>query len=106
MEIRKIILTRETIYAEAGRAASRPINRVVGIAVIENPFAGRFVEDLSPLFDIGAQFFFRAAFRLNRSVEKRDLQFAVSINFGGKIKVRFAQNLAGNDIADTDQITT
>jgi len=55
MEIRKIVLTRETIYAEAGRAAPRPINRVVGMAVIENPFAGRFVEDLSPLFDMGAQ---------------------------------------------------
>ena len=55
MEIRKVVLTRETIYADAGRAASRPINRVVGIAVIENPFAGRFVEDLSPLFDMGAQ---------------------------------------------------
>lgn len=44
-----------TIYGEAGRAASGPINRVVGIAVIENPFTGRFVEDLSPLFDVGAQ---------------------------------------------------
>jgi hypothetical protein len=53
MEIRKIVLTRETVYAEAGRKAARPINRAVAIAVIENPFAGRSVEDLSPLFDIG-----------------------------------------------------
>jgi hypothetical protein len=27
----------------------------VAIAVIENPFAGRYVEDLSPLFDMGAE---------------------------------------------------
>jgi hypothetical protein len=27
----------------------------VAIAVIENPFAGKFVEDLSPMFDMGAE---------------------------------------------------
>jgi hypothetical protein len=55
MEIRKTVLTRETVYAEAGRTSARPINRVVAIAVIANPYAGRFVEDLSPLFDMGAE---------------------------------------------------
>ena len=54
MDIRKIVLTRETVFAEAGHKAARPINRAVAIAVIENPCAGRSVEDLSPLFDIGA----------------------------------------------------
>jgi hypothetical protein len=55
MEIRKIVMTRETVYGEAGGKASRPINRAVALAVIENPFAGRFVGDLSPLFDLGGQ---------------------------------------------------
>lgn len=55
MEIRKIVLTRETVYADGGRIAPRPVNRAVAIAVIENPYAGRFVEDLSPLFDMGAE---------------------------------------------------
>lgn len=55
MEIRKVVLTRETVYSEGGRKAVRPINRAVAMAVIENPFSGRSVEDLSPLFDIGAQ---------------------------------------------------
>ena len=55
MEIRKIVLTRETIYAEAGRTSAKPVNRAVAIAVIANPYAGRFVEDLSPLFDMGAE---------------------------------------------------
>jgi hypothetical protein len=55
MEIRKTVLTRETVYAEAGRTSARPISRVVAIAVIANPYAGRFVEDLSPLFDMGAE---------------------------------------------------
>ena len=55
MKIRKIVLTRETIYAELGHAVSRPVNHAVAIAVIENPFAGRFVEDLSPMYDMGAE---------------------------------------------------
>lgn len=55
MEIRKIVLTRETIFGEGGGKASRPINRAVALAVIENPFAGRFVEDLRLLFDMGGQ---------------------------------------------------
>jgi len=55
VEIRKTVLTRETIYGEGGRIAVRPVNRVVAIAVIENPYAGRYVEDLSLLFEIGAE---------------------------------------------------
>ena len=53
MEIRKIVYTRETVFGEGGGKAARPVNRAVALAVIENPFAGRFVEDLGPLFDIG-----------------------------------------------------
>jgi hypothetical protein len=55
MEIRKILMLRETVYAEGGRKAPQPANHAVAMAVLENPFAGRFVEDLSPLFDLGAQ---------------------------------------------------
>ena len=55
MNIRKIVIIKETIEADAVGEACDPITRVVAVAVIQNPFAGRFVEDLSPLFDIGAQ---------------------------------------------------
>jgi hypothetical protein len=54
VEIRKIITTRETIFSELGVAALRPVVRAVGMAVILNPFAGRFVDDLRPLFETGA----------------------------------------------------
>ena len=54
VEIRKIITTREMILSELGAAAARPIVRAVGMAVIVNPFAGRFVDDLRPLFEAGA----------------------------------------------------
>ena len=45
---------REMVLSELGVEATRPIVRAVGMAVIRNPFAGRFVEDLRPLFEAGA----------------------------------------------------
>ena len=38
-----------------GQAVSPPTRRAAAIAVIENPFAGRYVEDLSPLIAIGEE---------------------------------------------------
>jgi len=53
MTPRKVLFIKERIAAEAGSRAAHPVSRVAAIAVIDNPFAGAFVEDLSPLFDIG-----------------------------------------------------
>lgn len=55
MQARKILVTKETVYLEVGKEALRPVTRVVGIAVIPNPYTGRHVADLSPLFDLGVQ---------------------------------------------------
>lgn len=49
IEIRKIITMREAIFSELGVAAARPTIRAVGMVVIRNPFAGKFVEDLKAL---------------------------------------------------------
>src|SRR3984957_19356543 len=54
LEIRKIVTIREVIFSELGHAPSRPVIRAIGLAVIHNPFAGKFVEDLRPLFEAGA----------------------------------------------------
>src|SRR5579862_5818354 len=53
-EIRKLVTLREVVFSEMGRKAARPIVRAAGIGIIANPFAGRFVEDLRPLFEAGA----------------------------------------------------
>lgn len=55
MEIRKTIVTVEEIQSDAGSRLSHPVRRAVGIAVIANPYAGRVVDDLSPLFDVGLE---------------------------------------------------
>lgn len=54
--IRKIVVSRETVYSELGAAGARPIVRAYAAAVISNPFAGRNkVDDLSELFRAGGE---------------------------------------------------
>jgi len=52
MNVRKTLFLKEVIEADNVGKACSPITRVVAMAVFQNPFAGRFEEDLSPLFDI------------------------------------------------------
>lgn len=53
--IRKTCTWVEETHSEAGRAIAPPTRKAVAVAVIENPFAGEYVEDLSPLMEIGAE---------------------------------------------------
>lgn len=53
--IRKIVTVVEETLSEQGRKVSPPTRRAAAIAVIENPFAGKYVEDLTPLIDIGEE---------------------------------------------------
>src|SRR3990167_2027589 len=55
VDIRKLVTIVEEILADGGRPAKRPIRKAAAVAVIENPFAGRFVEDLAPLIDAGEE---------------------------------------------------
>jgi hypothetical protein len=54
-KIRKIVVTVEETLSEQGQPISPPTRRAAAIAVIENPFAGQYVEDLEPLMEIGAE---------------------------------------------------
>ncbi len=54
-KIRKIGVWVEEIRLEAGRPVDPPTRKAVAAAVIENPFAGTYEEDLSPLMEIGAE---------------------------------------------------
>jgi hypothetical protein len=53
--IRKIVTFVEETYSEAGQPVHPPTRRAAAAAVIENPFAGRFVQDLSELIEIGEE---------------------------------------------------
>ncbi|NNE87086.1 MAG: amino acid synthesis family protein [Silicimonas sp.] len=53
--IRKIAVTVEETLTEMGQTIAPPTRKAVSIAVIENPFAGTYQEDLSDLIEIGAE---------------------------------------------------
>ena len=55
MKIRKIVVTVEDTHLEIGRNISPPTRRAAAIAVIENPFAGIYQEDLEELMVAGEE---------------------------------------------------
>lgn len=53
--IRKIVTVVEETRSEMGRPVEPPTRRAAAVAVIANPYAGRYVEDLSELIDVGEE---------------------------------------------------
>lgn len=54
-EIRKLAVFVEELREEMGRKIDPPTRKAAAVAVIANPFAGRYVEDLEPLMAIGEE---------------------------------------------------
>ena len=54
-DIRKIAVFVEETHQEMGRTIAPPTRKATAVAVIANPFAGRYVEDLEPLMAIGEE---------------------------------------------------
>ncbi len=53
MEVRKYMTIVEEVRSEGGKEVDPPNRRAAAIAVIKNPFAGKYEEDLTPLMDVG-----------------------------------------------------
>jgi len=49
--LRKVVTVVEDVHQEGGRAVDPPVRIAAAGAVVANPFAGRYVEDLEPLID-------------------------------------------------------
>ncbi len=54
-KIRKIVTVVEETHKEIGRDISPPTRKAASVAVIENPFAGQYREDLEDLMAIGEE---------------------------------------------------
>ena len=54
-EIRKIAVFTEELRTEMGRVIDPPTRKAAAVAVIRNPFAGQYVDDLADLIEIGAE---------------------------------------------------
>ncbi|HEY4188875.1 MAG TPA: amino acid synthesis family protein [Candidatus Limnocylindrales bacterium] len=53
VEVRKWVTFTEEIVSEGGRDLDRPLRRVAVAAVLKNPYAGAWSEDVSELIDTG-----------------------------------------------------
>ena len=53
--IRKTSVIVEETHKDIGKSVDPPTRKAAALAVIENPFAGKYDEDLSDLMDIGAE---------------------------------------------------
>jgi hypothetical protein len=54
-DIRKIVVFVEETLTEMGRKIDPPTRKAAAVAVIANPFAGRYVENLDELMNIGEE---------------------------------------------------
>ena len=54
-KIRKIIVQVDEIHQDGSQAVNPPTRRALAMAVIANPYAGRFSESLDELMDIGEE---------------------------------------------------
>jgi hypothetical protein len=54
-QIRKIIVQVDEVLQEAGRAVNPPTRRALAMAVIANPYAGKFSDNLDQLIAIGEE---------------------------------------------------
>ena len=54
-KIRKLIVEVEETRMEMGKAVTPPVRKALAMAVIENPYAGRYVENLDELVAIGEE---------------------------------------------------
>ena len=55
MEVRRLITMDEEVLVEAKRRVNPPLRKIAAAAVITNPLAGRYVEDLKEMIAIGEQ---------------------------------------------------
>jgi len=51
VEVRKVVRVGEEVFHEGGPRAEVPLRRVAALAVIRNPFAGKYVEHIADFMD-------------------------------------------------------
>src|SRR5215472_19207656 len=51
INIRRTFVVVEERREESGRVSNLPLRKVAAVAVVQNPYAGRYVEDLRPTID-------------------------------------------------------
>lgn len=53
--VRRSWVVSEVVYELAGQAADVPLRKTAAIAVVHNPYAGRYVQDLKPMIEASVE---------------------------------------------------
>lgn len=77
--IRKIVTVVEETRSEMGRPVEPATRRAAAVAVVENPFAGSYAENLSELVDIGEEL---GALLAERAVEALGIEGPSAQSYG------------------------
>lgn len=49
MQIKRVLTFADELRSEAGRPTEPPLRKAAAVAIVQNPFAGQYIDDLSPL---------------------------------------------------------
>lgn len=79
MKVRKIVVQIEETLSDFGKPVDPPSRKVTIAAVIANPFAGKYVEDLAPLYGLGAEV---SALLVKRGMEALGVEASEIGNYG------------------------
>ena len=94
MEIRKIVTVVEEIYEEGEKKLDKPIHKVAALAVIKNPYAGKYQEDLNALIDyseeLGKIISDKAVEALGKGVEVHSYGKAAIVGEKGELELAAA----------------
>ena len=55
LKIRRLVIQIDEIHQEMQKNVDPPARKALAAGVFHNPYAGRYVEDLEPMFDLGAE---------------------------------------------------
>lgn len=79
LQFRKIVTVVEEIHADGQRAVEKPFKKCAALAVIKNPYAGKYVEDLSYLMDVGE---YLGGFLAEKAVQAMGIAKEEAENYG------------------------
>ena len=99
VRVRKRGLTVETTFHEFGPAPARPVRQGVAVAVVANPYAGRYVEDLLPFMEtlrpLGAELARELSDALGGASEVEAYGKAAIVGVNGEIEHGAVWHVAG-----------
>ena len=78
-QIRRIVIQIEEIHNEMEKTVDPPTRKATVAAIIKNPYAGKYVENLEPLYDLGAEI---GGLLAQKAVVAMDVEPAAIVSYG------------------------